>query len=208
MYTRGAFAVESPEALTALIETYNFATLISQTQDGLTATHVPMLLDAARGPHGTLVTHLARNNPHAHALDGADALVVFPGPHAYVSPSLYTVQLAVPTWNYATVHVHGKARVVNEPQPLLAMLKDLVRKHETGRAAPWSMEGLPPVYIDRMLRGIVGIEIEIARIDGKHKLSQNRNRDDRLKVIAGLNESESPHDRELAAYMTAHAPPP
>lgn len=207
MYTRGAFAMDSPEALQALIETYNFATLISHTPDGLAATHVPMLLDTARGPHGTLVTHLARNNPHAPALDGADTLVVFQGPHAYVSPSLYATHPSVPTWNYATVHAHGKARAVTEPQPLLSMLKALVQKHEGGRAAPWSMEGLQPVYIDRMLRGIVGIEIEITRLEGKHKLSQNRNRVDRAKVIAGLNDGAH-HERELAAYMTAHAPPP
>lgn len=208
MYVPGAFAIDSPEALRALIETYNFATLISHAPDGLTATHVPMLLDATRGPHGTLVTHLARGNPHAHALDGAETLVIFQGPHAYVSPSLYATHPSVPTWNYATVHVYGKARAVSEPQPLLAMLKDLVQKHESGRATPWTMDGLQPEYIDRMLRGIVGIEIEIARIEGKHKLSQNRNRVDRAKVIAGLNDSEFSHERELAAYMTAHAPPP
>jgi len=207
MYVPGAFAVDNPEALQALIATYDFATLISNGPDGLTATHVPILLDAARGSHGTLVTHLARANPHAHALHGADALVVFQGPHAYVSPSLYATHPSVPTWNYAVVHAYGKARMVTEPQPLLAMLRDLVRKHESGRAVPWSMDGLQPEYVDRMLRGIVGIEIEIGRIEGKNKLSQNRNRVDRSKVIEGLAGSVHAHDRELAAYMTTHAPP-
>jgi transcriptional regulator len=208
MYVPPTFAVDSPEAIRALIATYDFATLVSHGQGGLTATHVPVLLEPGRGPQGTLVTHLARANPHAQALDGAETLAIFQGPHGYVSPSLYATHPSVPTWNYAVAHVYGRARAVTDPQSLRAMLETLVAKHETGRATPWSMAGLSAEYMDKMLRGIIGIEIEISRIEAKLKLSQNRNRIDRAQVTEAFNTSLLAHERELGAYMTKHAPVP
>lgn len=208
MYVPDAFAVAEVEPLAALIAAYDFATLVSLTPDGLTATHVPVLYEPGRGPRGTLVAHLARTNPHAAALDNAEVLTVFQGPHGYISPTLYAAQPSVPTWNYAAVHAYGRARTVTEPQALRAMLQCLIDKHEAGRAAPWSMDGLPAAYIERMLKGIVGIEIEVARLEGKHKLSQNRSRVDRAQVIAALAASPYAHERDLAAYMQRHAPPP
>jgi transcriptional regulator len=208
MYVPPTFAVDSPEAIRALIATYDFATLVSHGQGGLTATHVPVLLEPGRGPQGTLVTHLARANPHAQALDGAETLAIFQGPHGYVSPSLYATHPSVPTWNYAVAHVYGRARAVTDPQSLRAMLETLVAKHETGRATPWSMAGLSAEYMDKMLRGIIGIEIEISRIEAKLKLSQNRNRIDRAQVTEAFNTSPLAHERELGAYMTKHAPVP
>jgi transcriptional regulator len=208
MYVPGAFAVDNPEAVRALIATYDFATLVSQGPGGLTATHVPVLLEPGRGAQGTLVTHLARANPQVQALDDAETLAIFQGPHGYVSPSLYATHPSVPTWNYAVVHVYGRARTVTEPRSLRAMLETLVAKHETGRDAPWSMAGLPAGYLDKMLRGIVGIEIEISRIEAKLKLSQNRSRVDRARVTDAFNSSRQAHERELGAYMTQHAPVP
>lgn len=208
MYVPPAFAVDSPETIRSLIATYNFATLVSQGPGGLTGTHVPVLFEPGRGPQGTIVTHLARANPHAQALIGAEVLVIFQGPHAYISPSLYATHPSVPTWNYAAVHVYGRGREVADPQTLRAMLADLVARHETGRASPWSMDGLTEEYVGRMLRGIVGIEIEVSRIECKHKLSQNRNQTDRKQVIGALEDSALAHERELAAYMKQHAPVP
>lgn len=182
--------------------------MVSHGQGGLTATHVPVLLEPGRGPQGTLVTHLAGANPHAQALDGAETLAIFQGPHGYVSPSLYATHPSVPTWNYAVAHVYGRARAVTDPQSLRAMLETLVAKHETGRATPWSMAGLSAEYMDKMLRGIIGIEIEISRIEAKLKLSQNRNRIDRAQVTEAFNTSLLAHERELGAYMTKHAPVP
>jgi transcriptional regulator len=208
MYVPQAFAVAEAEPLAALIAAYDFATVISLTPDGLSATHVPVFYEPGRGERGTLVTHLARANPHAAALDGAEVLTIFQGPHGYISPSLYTVQPSVPTWNYAAVHVYGRARLVTDPQALVAMLGSLVAKHEAGRAEPWSMAGLSEKYIDGMVKRIVGIEIAVTRLEGKHKLSQNRNGADRTKIIGALEASEYAHERELAAYMTQHAPPP
>jgi len=206
MYVPPAFAVDSPEAIRSLISTYSFATLVSQGPGGLMATHVPVLLEPERGPQGTLVTHLAGVNPHAKAMEGADMLAIFHGPHGYVSPSLYTTHPSVPTWNYAAVHVYGRARLVTEPRALRAMLEALVSHHEGGREAPWSMAGLADGYVDGMLRRIVGVEIEISRIESKHKLSQNRSHADRKQVTETLNASALAHERELGAYMNQHAP--
>ena len=208
MYVPPAFAVDSPEAVRSLIATYNFATLVSQGPGGLMATHVPVLFEPGRGAQGTLVTHLAGVNPHAKAMDGVEILAIFQGPHGYISPSLYATHPSVPTWNYSAVHVYGRGRLVTEPQSLRAMLQALVSRHEDGRETPWSMDGLSPAYVDGMLRRIVGIEIEVSRIECKHKLSQNRNQVDRAQVIGALAASTLAHERELAAYMTKHAPVP
>lgn len=139
-------------------------------------------------------------------MDGAEILTIFQGPHGYVSPSLYATHPSVPTWNYTAVHVYGRASLVTDPQSLRAMLETLVARHEAGRETPWSMDGLQPGYVDGMLRRIVGIEIEVSRIESKHKLSQNRSRVDRTRVIEALNASASAHERELGAYMNQHAP--
>lgn len=208
MYVPQAFAVAEAEPLAALIAAYDFATVVSLTPDGLSATHVPVLYEPARGERGTLLTHLARANPHAAALDGAEVLTIFQGPHGYISPSLYAAHPSVPTWNYAAVHVYGRARLVTDARALVAMLASLVDKHESGRAEPWSMAGLSEKYIDSMVKRIVGIEIAVTRLEGKHKLSQNRSGVDRNQVIEALKTSDHAHERELAAYMTLHAPPP
>jgi transcriptional regulator len=207
MYVPAAFAEKDLETLHALIDDHGFATLVTNTASGPTATHLPIMLDRTRGPQGTLVAHLARANPHARALDDADALAIFLGPHGYISPSWYGQHPSVPTWNYAAVHVYGRAKMVDDPARLDAMVRQLVEQYESGRAKPWSTDGLPADYMKGMLRGIVGVEIEIARIEGKLKLSQNRNAADRKAVIAALNDAASAEDRALGAYMARHAAP-
>lgn len=207
MYVPPIFAARDEAALHALIDAHGFATLVSAAPDGPFATHVPVLLDRARGPRGTLRAHLARGNPHWRGLDGAAALVIFLGPHGYVSPSWYTVHPSVPTWNYAAVHAYGRVRLVEDEAALRAMLRALVDRYEAGRASPWTMDGLPEDYMRGMVKGIVGLEIEIERLEGKLKLSQNRNAADRRNVIAALAASALADDRALAALMTRHAPP-
>jgi transcriptional regulator len=207
MYVPPIFAEKNVDTLHALIDDYGFATLVSATAGGLTATHVPVMLDRARGPQGTLVAHIARANPHGRSLDGADVLAIFLGPHGYISPSWYQQHPAVPTWNYAAVHAYGRARLIDDPARLEAMVKQLVAQYESGRAQPWTADGLPRDYVNGMLRGIVGIEIEIARLEGKLKLSQNRNAVDRGNVIAALAAGERADDRILGDYMARHAAP-
>lgn len=207
MYVPAVFAEKNLETLYALIADHGFATLVSNTADGMVATHLPIMLDRARGPQGTLLAHLARANPHAKALDGADVLAIFVGPHGYISPSWYGQHPAVPTWNYAAVHVYGRARVIDDAARLEDMVRTLVRQYETGRAQPWSADSLPADYMHGMMRGIVGIEIEIARLEGKLKLSQNRNAADRKAVTVALQDSASAEDQTLGAYMARHAAP-
>ena len=163
-------------------------------------THLPLLLDRARGAPGTLIGHVARGNPHWRKLkERPQVLAVFHGPHAYVSPSWYGVHPSVPTWNYAVVHARGRARLIEDPQALEAIVRRLVATFENPRPVPWRME-LPEDYQRGMIGGIVGFEIEISQLTGKFKLSQNRTREDRVRVVNAL-EAGMPHEQEVAALM-------
>lgn len=209
MYVPPVFAEKRIEVMHRLIEENDFGLLVSQGDDGLIASHLPFLLDRQRGPHGTLTGHLARANPHGKVLaKGGEAMVVFSGPHGYVSPRWYKQHPAVPTWNYASVHAYGTPRVIEDSVALRRILAQLVARHEGEGHGAWSMAGLPEDYTQGMLRGIVGFEIEIARLDGKIKLSQNRGAEDRREVIAALDAAPSPGDRALASLMQELAPPP
>jgi transcriptional regulator len=190
-----------------LIDAFGFGTLISAGADGPVATHLPFLIDRNRGPNGTLVCHMARANPHWRTLGSGPSLAVFLGPHGYVSPSWYAASPAVPTWNYAAVHAYGAPRLVEDSEGLRDIVMRLTARHEAGRLPSWSVESLPPAFMANMMRGIVGIEIEIARLEGKRKLSQNRAAADREGVVAALNASGHAGDRDLAGYMAQHAGP-
>ena len=207
MYVPAVFAETDTDVLHDLIESHNFATLVTGGPAEPYATHVPFLLDRGRGEHGTLITHLSRGNPHWRQIAGSTTLVIFSGPHGYVSPSWYEIHPAVPTWNYAAVHAYGQARLIEEPSKLEALVKRLVRTHEGAGANAWSAEALPPDFMAGMLRGIVGLEIPVERLEGKFKLSQNRKPVDRKRVIATLTGSESAGDRALGEFMACHAAP-
>jgi transcriptional regulator len=206
MYVPAAYAETRPDVLRAFLREHPLATLVTHGPEGLFATPVPMLLDAGDGAEGTLLAHVARANPHWRLLAaGAPALAVFGGPGAYVSPDWYPNKHAtgrdVPTWNYATVHVHGIATTFDDPDELLALLERLTDRHEAGRATPWRVADAPADYIRQQLRAIVGIRLPIARIEGKFKLSQNRNAADRQGARAGLAASDDARDRAVAAMM-------
>lgn len=193
MYTPAHFAEERPEALHQLICDYPLGLLCRQAPQGLDADHLPFLLDAGRGPHGTLVAHVARANAlwrEVPAGGAVDALVVFRGPHGYISPNWYPskheTHRAVPTWNYEAVHVHGRLTVHDDERHVRGVVARLTRRHEAAEPRPWKMGDAPRDYLDEMLRAIVGIELAITRIEGKRKLSQNRTAPDRDGAIAGL----------------------
>jgi transcriptional regulator len=200
MYVPEAFRETDADAVRALIAEYPLATLVTQAEDGaLTANHIPFLLDRSRGEHGTLVGHVARANPLWRV--PGPALAIFIGPDGYVSPNWYPSKhehaSVVPTWNYAVVHAHGTLRAVDDPGLLLGIVGALTRHHETAVAArsgtePWRVDDAPPDYIARMLKAIVGIEIEVTRVEGKSKLSQNRSDADRTGVAAGLRAEGNP----------------
>lgn len=203
MYIPKAFREDDLDQLHALIRRYSFAILVTQHEGLPLATHLPFVLDAGRGPHGTLLAHMARANPQWRSFgEQREALVIFQGPHAYISPSWYEVEPSVPTWNYAAVHAYGTPRIVEDPAELAEMLRALVDVNEAGFERPWEVR-LPDDYLGARLRAIVGFEIPIARLEGKLKLSQNRTEGERRRVAAALRESGDPSDAGVAAMMDA-----
>jgi transcriptional regulator len=194
--------------LHALIREHSFGTLVSHDGPGLQASHLPFLLDPERGPHGTLVGHMARANPQWQSFRGeAQALVIFQGPHAYISPSWYAIELSVPTWNYVTVHAYGVPRLVEDTPALLEILQATVQIYEAPLPEPWSMERLPGEFVKKLTRAIVGFEVPIARLEGKSKLSQNRSQADQEGAIAGLIRQGEPADVAVAALMVGTGKP-
>lgn len=201
MYMPEHFHEKDLPTLHALMRDYSFATLVTQ-HDGIPfATHLPLLLEADTGPYGTLFGHMARANPQWRDFDGArDVLVIFQGPHAYVSPSWYEAERSVPTWNYAVVHAYGRPRLITDYDACYALLTTLVRTHEAHFVQPWRFE-LPMDYVHKMMQGIVGFAIEITRLQGKFKLSQNRPLTDQQNVAATLQQSADPVSRDVGTLM-------
>lgn len=201
MYIPGKFKIEETAVLHGLIRDYSFALVFSSDNGKGVATHLPLMLDSSRGKYGTLIGHLARANPHWKSWDeNTELLVVFQGPHTYISPSMYSDQRTVPTWNYAAVHAYGFPELVHDAVPLRRMVDELVDHHESLSATPWSYDDLED-DINGMLPAIVGFEIEITRLEGKFKLNQNKKPEDRKKVIEILAASESEMDRKVAEMM-------
>ena len=198
IYIPKAFAEHDMERLHALIKADNFGTLISNGSGGIEVSHLPFLLDAGRN---VLRAHMARGNSQWQSLaSGADVVAIFHGPHHYISPSWYANHPSVPTWNYAVVHVTGRPRLLEDRGQLESMVRDLVENHEALSPAPWRMD-LPPDYQDKMICGIVGFEIDITRMEGKFKLSQNRAAADRPLVADALEKLDSDDARGVAALM-------
>ena len=175
MYIPERFHITDRELIERFVDEHGFGVLVSQNGAGPFATHVPLLVER-RGEDSVLVGHVARANPHWRGFDGqAEALAIFRGPHAYVSPAWYATSPAVPTWNYAAVHAYGRPRVIEDESAVRAMLGRLVARHELERAAaPWSLAELPAEYLDKMVRAIVAFEMPIERVQAKFNLGQNR----------------------------------
>lgn len=197
MYIPHAFRQTDIQTMQSLVQAHPLGMLITHGPDGLVASQIPFLV-YAEGECGILRAHIARVNPQWKALaDTAECLIVFQGEHGYVSPSWYAGKAvdhkAVPTWNYVTVHAWGKPRITEDTAWLHRQLDDLTRSQEGRRARPWSLSDAPQDYIAGMIRGIVGIEITVTRLEGKWKLSQNRADPDRQGVIAGLRDNEDAH---------------
>ena len=191
MYQPPHFREERREVLESLIRNHPLATLVTLSPDGLEANHIPMLLDAGRGPLGVLMAHIAKANRSAEAHDQSrDVLAIFQGEDHYITPSWYAAKQehgkVVPTWNYAVVHAHGRLSVIDDEEWLLSQITALTARHEQPRARPWQVADAPAPFVRAQMKGIVGIEIEITRLEGKWKVSQNRAQADRDGVISGL----------------------
>ena len=200
MYLPAHHREDDPARLHALIRARPLGLLITNGPGGLLANSIPFQLDEARG---TLVAHMARANPQWHEADGArEALVVFQDVDSYITPAWYASKRehgrVVPTWNYAAVHVYGPLVAIDDAAWLHAQVSALTNHHESAREAPWAVTDAPKPFIDAQVRGIVGIEIAIARIEGKWKVSQNRSDADRAGVASGLRESDDAAARRMA----------
>ena len=201
MYTPAHFEETRIDVMHQLMQSHRLATLVHQSANGLEGNHIPLLIDSTRGANGTLVGHVARANPIWREAANQQMLVIFQGPQTYISPSWYVSKKqhgkVVPTWNYAVVHAHGTLRAIDDPEWLRAHVTTMTEKNEHTRAEPWQVSDAPAGFIDTMVKAIVGIEIDITRLVGKWKVSQNRSAEDRAAVIAGLRDSNTPAMADL-----------
>jgi transcriptional regulator len=207
MYRPAAFDVADRGELFDLIERAAFGHLVTMGPSGFDATGLPFMVDRDAGPTGRLRGHVARANAHWRAIDGAPALVLFRLTDGYVSPSWYPSKgehgKVVPTWNYEVVHVHGTVRIHDDPEWLRELVNDLTDQHEAARSieSPWAVTDAPSDFIDKQLRAIVGIEVQVESIEGKRKLSQNRSEADRLGAATALASSPRRRDQAVAEAM-------
>jgi len=213
MYLPTHFAETRIDRLQEIMTNAGLVTLVTMTDDGMEASHIPMLYDpepAADGsaPHGTLYGHLARGNPQWRRFQSTvAALAIFHGPDFYVTPSWYETKQesgkVVPTWNYVAIHAYGQLSTFEDRDQLLRLVTRLTERQEHRRAQPWAVTDAPADYIDAMLKGIVGIALPITRLEGKSKMSQNRNAADQAGVIAGLRAEGQEPMAELIVEVTS-----
>ncbi|HEY7310665.1 MAG TPA: FMN-binding negative transcriptional regulator [Gemmataceae bacterium] len=202
MYIPTAFAETDQSRLYDFIESHSFGLLVSTHEGEPFATHLPFLLERDAGPHGRLVGHMARANPHWHDLDGQQVLAVFTGPHAYVSPTWYESENVVPTWNYVAVHVYGILHLIEDLDGLAPILAAMVHTYEWSMPKPWSLD-TDTEFFRKFACGVVGFRIEIGRLEGKWKLNQNHPRERREKVARVLERQPDPDAKEIARLMRA-----
>jgi transcriptional regulator len=203
MYTPPAYAETNEPWLRARMREWSFATLVTHGAEGLNATHLPFLIDDD-GPHGLLTTHLARGNAQYRDLKaGASALVIFQGPHAFISPSWYTNRLTFPTWNYTAIHVQGTPEVIDDVDAIHAVLTRTVATYDTPLGGEWAFGAMPAELTASRLKAIAAVHIPIARIEGKIKLNQDKSIDDRRGVIAALERQGDAQSRAVADMIRA-----
>jgi len=211
MYQPDHFRVEDVAEMHALMRARPFATLVSAGSAGLYASHLPTVLKDD-GPYGVIECHLARANPHCRDLaEGGEALMIFQGPEGYITPNWYPSKAAhgkvVPTWNYAVVHATGRPEVMKEKAWLLRHVGELTAQQERTEAKPWALSDAPDSYIEVMLRGIVGFRFAITRLEGKWKMSQNREVNYREGVVQGLSMRAAADDLEMAHIVARRIEP-
>jgi transcriptional regulator len=189
MYVPPHFSVPGKETLTRLLPGASFATLVSTGDDGVPfATHLPFAYDENRGEFGTLIAHMARANPHGKLLENGEALVIFQGPHAYISPNYYATDINVPTWNYVAVHTYGTPRIIEDKEKVRELLDRLTKDNEKDQTQPWRADMLDQKRLEGLMRGIIAFEIPIDRIEGKAKLGQNKSVEDQAGVAAAIGQ--------------------
>ena len=202
MYRPRHYDIDDPATLATFMREHGFVLLVTTVDGAPFATHLPLLFDLDGGTHGRLLGHVAKANPHWRSFDGkSEALAVFWGPHAYISPNWYTSEKVVPTWNYVTVHAYGKPVVIDDPEKVREGQARLVGVYESDATGNWSMDDMPEDYASKMLNGIVSFEMPIDRLEGKFKLNQKNSLADRKGAIKGLQATGDPEAREVARLM-------
>lgn len=207
MYSPSHFRQHDPAELRALIEASPLAVLVTFGDGRMHVSHIPLLFDAAVGPHGTLIGHFAAANPQAQHYDAAiEAIAIFNGPDAYVSPNWYETKRetakVVPTWNYIAVYAFGEIAFIDDPAGKRAVVSRLTDHHEAKQAKPWAVDDAPEDYVQSLLGAIRPFEFRITRLEGKWKLSQNRPAADRTGVMEGLGtDSDGGAAAEVARRM-------
>ncbi|MEO6565254.1 MAG: FMN-binding negative transcriptional regulator [Casimicrobiaceae bacterium] len=205
LYTPAHFANSDRAAVARLMHDNAFATLVTPGPSELLVSHLPLLFVPGCEPHGTLIGHFARANPHWEAAAATPSVAIFHGPHAYVSPRWYThPDLMVPTWNYVAVHAHGTLEIIEDLTEARHVLETLVHRFEHHRAERWTL-AMPPRQRDAMVGAIVAFRMRIKRVDAKFKLSQNRTAEDRGRVVAGLRSDGHAEALATAAWMEIYA---
>lgn len=199
MYVPSSFSQTDLSQLHDMMERYSFAILVTPTDSVPQITHLPLLLDRGDGPHGTVVGHLARANPHSDQLTGRPSTVIYSGPHVYVSPTWYESDNVVPTWNYVAIHATGSAQIVEDRSMLSEIVRRMTDYYEAAMPTPWGVPESPS--IDRMLDQIVGFRLQIETIEGKWKLNQNQPLDRQLKVIEQLRRQGDSESLAVAQLM-------
>jgi transcriptional regulator len=208
MYIPKAHEEKRIEVLHDLIESQPLASLVTMGQSGLFASHLPMVLERGTATHGLLKGHLSRANQQwRDFLPSVEALAIFSGPQHYITPSWYPEKFetgkVVPTWNYVVVHAYGHLKVIEDAAWLMDHLKSLTSIHEAASPIPWKVSDAPADYVESMVKGIVGLELPIERIEGKWKVSQNRPERDRAGVAKGLERLNTPESLAMKALVKA-----
>ena len=199
------FKTSDRAAIARLMHDHPFATLVTPATPEPFVSHLPLLLIAGCEPHGTLIGHVARANPHWQHAGGVESIAIFHGPHAYVSPTWYAEPAkAVPTWNYAAIHAHGTIDVIGDPAEARGVLDALVQRFEAGRDAPWQF-AMPERQRDALVGAIVAFRLRIRRLAAKFKLSQNRPVDDRARVAAALDNEGYADAASVATWMRTYS---
>ena len=205
MYVPPAFKDDDIENIRATIKSARLATLVTSTADGLIATPLPLYLKEDEGEHGVIYGHVARGNAQWRLPPTAEALAIFSGAEAYVTPAWYQAKQetgkVVPTWNYVAVHAYGPVEFFQDPQRLLEAVTMLTNIYERPREEPWQVTDAPDDYVASQLKGIVGVRIPVTRYEGKRKMSQNRPEADRAAIARGLAESERPMDQFVSTLI-------
>ena len=203
MYIPPAFNESDPEKIFAFIRENSFGTLVTTLDGALTGSHIPFLVEPQNGPQGALVGHLARANPQSRSLvnKGGAGLAIFTGPHAYISPTWYQNDKAVPTWNYTSVHATGTFEPVEDEAGLRAILQATVAVYEASQPQPWSMQAASDEFISGLLKHIIGFRLIITKLEGKWKLNQNRAAEEQSRVVSELMKSRDVNARALGELM-------